>query len=390
MEHCLQAARSTLILYPLFLLFLSYCFGLPSRGSRHLQSYTNNSYHTPNWEQAAATTAAITATAAETEVATTAAAAQNSTIWKLINQSRSNGQLHTTPPLLNIGEQLNSSLPKKQNGFKWNYRKSFKDLYTALVLNDQAHGRKGSIVIFTDIESRSCKKPQKNVCLYFNIRKNIANLTFSRAVLWLPRYDKKLSIRQLHGRQSRKLRPLFPRRKNWLRFDILSFVNDWLTQGRQTQGIEVLFRPDQNSILQLHKDGQDPFIVLNIRSRQKRRINKRPPRKCSDNEDSCCLANLTVNFADIGYNEFILNPSYIRVNYCKGDCDLTQGFEDGLNNVSIRQSLIRHSTNVTLNKLIAPCCVPIRYDAHNIQYTIDGEIYKGTIREMSIAECGCR
>lgn len=151
MEHCLQAARSTLILYPLFLLFLSYCFGLPSRGSRHLQSYTNNSYHTPNWEQAAATTAAITATAAETEVATTAAAAQNSTIWKLINQSRSNGQLHTTPPLLNIGEQLNSSLPKKQNGFKWNYRKSFKDLYTALVLNDQAHGRKGSIVIFTDI-----------------------------------------------------------------------------------------------------------------------------------------------------------------------------------------------------------------------------------------------
>lgn len=156
MEHCLQAARSTLILYPLFLLFLTYCFGLPSRGSRHLQSYTNNSYHTPNWEQAATTTAAITAAAAaaaETEVATTAAAAaaQNSTIWKLINQSRSRGQLQTTPPLLNIGEQLNSSLPKKQNGFKWNYRKSFKDLYTALVLNDQAHGRKGSIVIFTDI-----------------------------------------------------------------------------------------------------------------------------------------------------------------------------------------------------------------------------------------------
>lgn len=150
MEHCLQAARSTLILYPLILLFLTYCFGFPSRGSRHLQSYTNNSYHTPNWEQAAATTAAITATAAATEVATTAAA-QNSTIWKLINQSRSRRQPHTTPPLLNIGEQLNSSLPKKQNGFKWNYRKSFKDLYTALVLNDQAHGRKGSIVIFTDI-----------------------------------------------------------------------------------------------------------------------------------------------------------------------------------------------------------------------------------------------
>ena len=168
-------------------------------------------------------------------------------------------------------------------------------------------------------ESRSCNKHKKNLCLYFNIRKSITNLTFTKAVLWLPRYDKKLSIRQLHGRQSRKLRPLFPRRKNWLRFDILSFVNDWLNQGRQTQGIEV-FRPNDNRMLRMHKEGKDPFIVLNIRSRQKRRINKRPPRKCTDNESSCCLANLTVNFADIGYNEFILNPSYIRVNYCKGDC----------------------------------------------------------------------
>lgn len=374
MEHCLRAARSTLAVSPFFLVFLTYCFGFPSLGSNK-PGHKNSSYPTRHWER--------------TTVDEAATGVQNSN-WKLVNQFRSNGQPHRKPPLFNVKEHRNSSLQKEQSGFKWNYRKPFKDLYHALILNDQPRGRKGSIVIFADIESKSCSKHKRNLCLYFNIRKSISNLTFSKVVLWLPRYAKRLTIRQLHGHQNKRLRPLFPRRKNWLQFDILSFVKDWLSLGRQKQGIEVILRPDHNRILPLHRRGPDPFIVFNVRSRQKRRTNKRPPRKCSDNEQGCCLANLTVNFADIGYNNFILNPSYIRVNYCKGDCDLSQGFEDGLNNVSIRQSLIRHSANATFNKLIAPCCVPIRYDAHNIQYTIDGEIHKGTIREMSIAECGCR
>ena len=64
--------------------------------------------------------------------------------------------------------------------------------------------------------------------------------------------------------------------------------------------------------------------------------------------------------------------------------DLTQGFDNGLNNVSIL-----HNIKVNLNQLVTPYCFSIRYVGPIIQCTVYGKILQGTIRETPYLNENC-
>lgn len=67
------------------------------------------------------------------------------------------------------------------------------------------------------------------------------------------------------------------------------------------------------------KHRRKPFIVIDTyaqrkNSRQKRNIN------CSSGVTDCCREKLFINFADIGWDDWILYPSGYDAYFCRGSC----------------------------------------------------------------------
>lgn len=82
-----------------------------------------------------------------------------------------------------------------------------------------------------------------------------------------------------------------------------------------------------------------PLLFLKQNNRHKRNIN------CHPGVSECCRENLYISFADIGWDEWILQPSGYHAYFCHGSCN---------NAASITLSGVHHSSliQVSISKYI--------------------------------------
>lgn len=114
------------------------------------------------------------------------------------------------------------------------------------------------------------------------------------------------------------------------------------------------------SLLRLDHDYR-PFIVVNTYSgrpmrRPKRNIN------CSATTTSCCRDSLYISFAEIGWNDWILQPPGYHAYFCRGSCASAASItlSDAYYNTAIRVSLMsRPFVSCTYFECIRIC---FRYD----------------------------
>lgn len=184
------------------------------------------------------------------------------------------------------------------------------------------------------------------------------------------------------------------------------------------------------SLLRLDHDYR-PFIVVNTYSgrpmrRPKRNIN------CSATTTSCCRDSLYISFAEIGWNDWILQPPGYHAYFCRGSCASAASItlSDAYYNTAIRvSSMLQHILSVfgyasdmngcylvnciivirvflsviaiqSVQKVmytdkgksldLVPCCTPTKFSSLQLLYTdSNNSVTQQTLPGMVVESCGC-
>lgn len=157
-------------------------------------------------------------------------------------------------------------------------------------------------------------------------------------------------------------------------------AKDWITRlDPRSEDIDLFLSLRCQGCVIARKGDKRPFLVINVESEIKKR--KRRVVKCHPKMNHCCLESFYVNFTEIGWNDWIVEPRGYDANYCRGKCGSmsmpTYGY------VKIIQSVV--------DKKI--CCSPKRFSSLTILHSDnddkDKNIYTRVLADMTVEDCGC-
>lgn len=101
---------------------------------------------------------------------------------------------------------------------------------------------------------------------------------------------------------------------------------------------------------------------------------------------SCRLHPMYVDFAAIGWADWIIAPPGYDGNICTGQCRQPR------NQHPTTHALVQAETHrLKPERAPAPCCVPIRYDPITVMYMGNkGQFRQTEFAHMVVTQCGCR
>ncbi|XP_042554541.1 inhibin beta C chain [Dipodomys spectabilis] len=133
-----------------------------------------------------------------------------------------------------------------------------------------------------------------------------------------------------------------------------------------------------------------PFVVARVRVGGKHRVRRRGI-DCQGGSRMCCRQEFFVDFREIGWHDWIIQPEGYAMNFCTGQCPLHVAGMPGI-------AASFHTAVFNLLKANAAagtarggsCCVPtIRRPLSLLYYDKDSNIVKTDIPDMVVEACGC-
>ncbi|XP_006750748.1 inhibin beta E chain [Leptonychotes weddellii] len=135
---------------------------------------------------------------------------------------------------------------------------------------------------------------------------------------------------------------------------------------------------------------QRPFLELKIRPSEPGagRARRRTP-TCEPETPLCCRRDHYVDFQELGWRDWILQPEGYQLNYCSGQCPPHLAGSPGI-------AASFHSAVFSLLKANNPwplgtsCCVPTARRPLSLLYLDrDGNVVKTDVPDMVVEACGC-
>ena len=117
--------------------------------------------------------------------------------------------------------------------------------------------------------------------------------------------------------------------------------------------------------------------------RSKRKAGRRKNRR-----EYCRRHPLYVDFADVGWNDWIVAPPGYQAYHCKGECPYP--LSDNLNatNHAIVQTLIN---SINPSSVPKACCVPTEFSSISMLYMDENDkVTLKNYQNMVVEACGCR
>ncbi|EDV23647.1 uncharacterized protein TRIADDRAFT_57057 [Trichoplax adhaerens] len=210
----------------------------------------------------------------------------------------------------------------------------------------------------------------------------------------------------------------------WISIDVTQAVKNWLTKSHPNLGLKVevvnLHSVPSKSNRQLpselvnnnrksnhrlrlrrglnHLENQDQWNqqrpILLIHSHDKTIVHQRRKRATTSTTTStkskkgCKRHKLKVNFAAVGWNDWIIAPKDYDAYLCKGRCKFPLSQHMNATNHAIIQTVAnQHSPD----EVPLPCCVPTELDPIPLLYiNARGKSVLKSYRDMVVRQCGCR
>ncbi|CBY35558.1 unnamed protein product [Oikopleura dioica] len=125
----------------------------------------------------------------------------------------------------------------------------------------------------------------------------------------------------------------------------------------------------------------DPTLFFNRDSDSKRLSEKLKKRKCQ-------RKSLHIDFSEIGWNSWIIEPKSFDAFYCAGQCGYHEMLSSKKSNHAFLQSIMnRYEPEVPL-----PCCVPDKLAPLSILYNEESSqhVVLKVYPNMSVLSCSCR
>ena len=124
------------------------------------------------------------------------------------------------------------------------------------------------------------------------------------------------------------------------------------------------------------------------RERQERKRRRQEARAKNPNRRKCKRHSLYIDFADVGWHDWIIAPEGYHAHYCHGECPLYLDHTMNTTNHAIVQTLV-HSVNQ--EAVPPPCCVPTQLSDIALLYMDEyGKVILQNYQDMKVTACGCR
>eukprot|EP00794_Sanderia_malayensis_P008048 gene8048-8911_t len=180
----------------------------------------------------------------------------------------------------------------------------------------------------------------------------------------------------------------------WIEFDVKQLIEKWVVSSTEHQTEALSFkitcedcRPPSEFLVST-KPRYRPFLLIDISDMKKSNTRKRRSNSvdCIPGYDKCCRQSLYVSFKEIGWHDWIIEPAGFDVNFCEGRCTgssvmgaKTHGF--------VKKELMSRKMK---KELLSVCCVPTKFGMLTLlHFDADGFVFKRTLKNMVVKECGC-
>ncbi|XP_068140225.1 inhibin beta A chain [Drosophila tropicalis] len=283
---------------------------------------------------------------------------------------------------------------------------------------DDYYARTSKKFILLKREEIECKRlgAHPSMCFSFKIDDADADgFDVSTAVLWifknkqnrtrpsndtLPHKQQTIVVSEVEQQADAKYLPLAKTiaiqsvdvQDEWMKIDIEWPIKRWFGSHDLSHLIQITCEScdisNMEEMISVDKDYR-PFIMIDTqnrrsKSRQKRSIN------CSSGVTECCREKLYISFAEIGWDNWILQPPGYHAYFCRGSCSSVASVAQAASHHSSIMKIV--STNATHKPLeLIPCCTAKQYSS--LQLVVLDSNNSATLKtlpNMVVESCGCR
>lgn len=199
-----------------------------------------------------------------------------------------------------------------------------------------------------------------------------------------------------------------PRKNSSISLDVQPAVERWMNDPRKNHGllVRVLSKQEHVRLKRGIDERTDSWIVsrpmlftytddgrykmssaTQIMDRRARRAALRKNRR-KDGRENCRRHPLYVDFADVGWNDWIVAPPGYDAFYCHGDCPFPLADHLNSTNHAIVQNLV-YSTKPSM--VPKACCVPTALSSISMLYLDEeNKVVLKNYQDMAVLGCGCR
>ncbi|NWU27056.1 INHBC protein, partial [Dyaphorophyia castanea] len=178
-------------------------------------------------------------------------------------------------------------------------------------------------------------------------------------------------------------------RSGWTTLDVGAAVRSLSGQQIPRLTVELEVPEDWGSPLPSdHSDSHWPFVAAQARARTPHRVHRRGV-DCGGDSRMCCRQEFFVDFKEIGWEDWIIQPEGYHMNYCAGLCPLHMAGVPGLA-ASFHTAVLSRIKAASAAAAVDSCCVPTqRRPLSLLYYDRDSNIVKTDIPDMIVDSCGC-
>ncbi|XP_036255655.1 LOW QUALITY PROTEIN: inhibin beta C chain [Molothrus ater] len=175
----------------------------------------------------------------------------------------------------------------------------------------------------------------------------------------------------------------------WTTLDVAAAVQSLFTQDTPRLTVHLELPEHWASPLPSHQGHSHlPFVVAKAHSRAPHRVRRRGV-DCGADSRMCCRREFFVDFKEIGWEDWIIQPEGYHMNYCSGLCPLHMAGIPGLA-ASFHTAVLSRIKAASAAAAVDSCCVPTqRRPLSLLYYDRDSNIVKTDIPDMIVESCGC-
>ncbi|KAF7990341.1 hypothetical protein HCN44_000146 [Aphidius gifuensis] len=211
--------------------------------------------------------------------------------------------------------------------------------------------------------------------------------------------------------------------QGWMTLNVSAALQYWVRYPGENRGLYISIQPADKSVFEILPEEigivgvngapeKQPFMVgffqtpdTDHKRYHRKRKNKRNKRSVStfiddeipfyqqrrnvhsSDKKACQMKSFRVNFIDLNWQDWIIEPAVYEANYCAGDCDFPLHSHMNSTNHAVVQTLVN-----LLNPDLAPkaCCAPTKLARlHIIYFSQDAAVFRKK-KNMIVKSCGCQ
>lgn len=179
--------------------------------------------------------------------------------------------------------------------------------------------------------------------------------------------------------------------RSWTKYSVHGGAFKSNITAKNIIAIEVVRNTNESGAEDLVEErtkDEKPFLVI------RRTLAEPPARKkrslnCMDDTTSCCKENFHLNFSEIGWDNWIIQPEIYPANFCRGRCfndlSITRFYHS-----AVLLKYIRDNKDLAEEIGLNMCCTPSVMAPITILYRNESDfIYHKTIENMKVEACDC-